>query len=58
MAFDLNLKPEEVAHISAGDDKECVKCGHLTIFHNDHCCTYCTIDDCDCELEWESRPRE
>lgn len=34
----------------------CPACGHLEIFHNDHCCTFCLVDGCECE--WGELPEE
>ncbi len=27
----------------------CGGCGHLNIFHNQHCCIFCTVEDCSCQ---------
>lgn len=39
--------PEEQAWVEANPER-CGRCGHLYIFHNFHCCTFCTVDDCEC----------
>lgn len=28
--------------------KRCDACGHLALVHNDHCCHYCKVPDCQC----------
>lgn len=31
------------------ENPERCDCGHLIIFHNGHCCSFCLVGDCRCE---------
>ena len=46
----MKLKPEELQYLES-ESQECEKCGHLRIFHNYHCCSFCNIPGCKCEFE-------
>jgi hypothetical protein len=37
------------------DGRRCHACGHLQVFHNDHCCQFCLIPECPCE--WGRMPQ-
>ena len=42
------LKEDELEYIEKNMLERCEACGHLKIFHVDHCCVFCTIPDCTC----------
>lgn len=45
----MKLLPEEIVHLETiYSSGRCSACGHLEGFHNEHCCTFCTIEDCEC----------
>lgn len=44
------MKEEEQKYVDSCK-KQCTNCGHLEIFHNQHCCLFCKIPDCKCEWE-------
>lgn len=44
----MQLKEDEVQWINSHPER-CEACGHLDIFHNDHCCPFCLVEDCPCE---------
>jgi hypothetical protein len=50
----IDLLPDEEKHLE--ESERCTACGHLWVFHNHHCCEFCTIDDCKCE--WGRMPDE
>ena len=43
----MNLLPEEEKYLS--ESKRCDACGHLDVFHNDHCCSFCNVPQCLCK---------
>jgi hypothetical protein len=42
------LSPDEVVWIKDSPER-CPKCSHLKIFHNQHCCSFCILPDCECK---------
>lgn len=44
-----DLRPDEIAHLGTA---RC-KCGHLEALHNTHCCPFCMVAGCPCELGWD-----
>lgn len=53
---DLNLTQDEIDHLASDNQKRCNACGHLEILHNQHCCFFCTVGDCECE--WGEMPED
>ncbi len=47
------LKEDEIAWIGRHPER-CKACGHLVIFHNEHCCLFCLVDGCECK--WDEMP--
>lgn len=46
--FFMNLKNDEIKWIEEHPER-CQTCGHLAIFHNEHCCVFCLIPGCKCK---------
>lgn len=44
---DIELHEDEQAWIRRAPER-CEGCGHLFIFHNSHCCSFCLVDECGC----------
>ena len=51
----MEFTQEELEYIEDNPER-CEACGHLEIFHNYHCCTFCKVDGCKCE--WDELPEE
>ncbi len=45
----MNLSPEERFMIE--NSPKCTTCEHLTVLHNYHCCTSCTVPECPCRFD-------
>lgn len=50
----VELTEEEVKYLT-GKSKytgggRCDRCGHLYALHNSHCCSFCMVDECECEM--------
>lgn len=43
----VTLTEDERAFLS--ESKRCKRCGHLNVLHNGHCCSFCTLPDCNCD---------
>jgi predicted Zn-ribbon and HTH transcriptional regulator len=42
---------EDELRLVAAESKRCKTCGHMQVFHNEHCCMFCKVPDCKCEWE-------
>lgn len=52
------LKEDEKKYLDDNSIKECQKCGHLAIFHNYHCCSFCNVPECKCEYDTDTVDRK
>ena len=43
-----SLREDEIKWIHDNQER-CSACGHLEIFHNQHCCVFCTVENCLCK---------
>jgi hypothetical protein len=48
----IEVRDDEATRILT--DGRCEACGHLEGLHNHHCCSFCTIEGCQCE--WGEMP--
>lgn len=47
----MMLTPMEYKHLTTirYPTFRCKNCGHLSVLHNGHCCSFCTVEDCECK---------
>lgn len=46
----MKLTKQEFEYLQE-DQSRCDACGHLSILHNYHCCTYCKVSGCPCDCD-------
>lgn len=46
----MEFKPDELQLLER-QSRRCLKCGHMEVFHNKHCCMFCNVENCECEWD-------
>lgn len=55
--FEFLSKPAVLYYRKGAAAMRCSGCNHLSVLHNTHCCTFCTVPNCDCtkDVEWSKQ---